>query len=279
MTESDQTYEELKIFANNIRRELIRIIGVSGSLSFSAIKEELNLTDGRLYFHLKKIESYTEKDEQNFYRLNDEGKRVSYQLFHEQESLFKDKNIQEEDKSIRFVERIAPSGIFYYFLGTKFRSLAELHILLIVVSWLFGLTENYEILSNTFRLESFFGGGALVNTMLSFAHWYLYIGIIILILVILKSKFNFLELSIGVIIGSIPYILYLIPVGIMYLAGTIIPDWGVILLKILYILCKIWSTILIAQGITITSKRNWYESFLIASVLILIDYVYLFIQI
>ncbi len=280
MTENDQSYAELKIFSNNIRRELIRVIGESGSQSFSSIKDELNLTDGRLYFHLKKIELYIEKDSQNFYRLNDEGKRISYLLFHEKDSLFTDKiKEEEEDKSISFIDRIAPSGIFYYFLGTKTRSLIELNIILIVICWLFGLTESYGLLTNSFRLESFFGGGALTNALFSIVHWYLYIGIIVLILVILKAKFDFLDLSIGVIIGSIPYLLFLIPVGIMFLVGTVIPDWGLILLRIVYVLCKIWSTILIAQAITIVSKRKSHESFIIASILIFLDYIYLFVQI
>ncbi len=279
MTEEDQSFIELKIFSNNIRRELIRIISDSGSLSFSAIKEELDLTDGRLYFHLKKIEPYIEKDNQNYYRLNEEGKRVSFQLFHEKETLFMEKSDQEEDKSITFIDRIAPSRIFYYFLGTKTRSLLELNIILIVICWLFGLTEAYGLLVNSFRLETFFGGGAIVNTLLSVAHWYIYIGIITLILVILKSKFNFLELSIGVLLGTIPYLLYLIPVGIMFLVGIVIPDWGQILLRILYVICNLWSTMLIAQAITISAKRKWHESFIIASVLMFLDYIYLFVQI
>ncbi|MCE7742900.1 MAG: helix-turn-helix transcriptional regulator [Candidatus Heimdallarchaeota archaeon] len=278
MTEDDQSYIELKIFSNNIRRELVRVIGESGSISFSSIKEELDLTDGRLYFHLKKIDPYIEKDNQNFYRLNEEGKRISFLLFHEKEALFTDKAEQEEDKTIGFVDRVAPSGIFYYFLGTKTRSMIELNIVLLVICWLFGLTEAYGLLSNSFRLESFFGGGAIVNTLLSIAHWYIYIGIIALILVILKTKFDFFELSIGVLIGTIPYLLYLIPVGIMFLVGTEIPEWGQILIRILYVLCKVWSTILIAQAITITSKRKWHESFIIASILMFLDYVYLFIQ-
>ena len=278
MTEDDTTYIELKIFSNPVRRELIRIIGVSGSISFSSIKEELNLTDGRLYFHLKKVESYTEKDSQNFYRLNKEGKRVSFLLFHDKDTLFVEKAEEEKDQTISFIERVAPSGIFYYFLGTKTRSLIELNIVLIVISWLFGLTEEYGVLSNSFRLESFFGGGAIINTLFSIAHWYIYIGLITLILLILKAKFNFAELSIGVLLGTIPYLIYLLPVGIMYLVGTIIPDWAIILLRILYLLCKIWSTIIIAQAITMTSKRKWHESFIIASVLIFLDYIYLFIQ-
>ena len=279
MNENDQSYIELKIFSNNVRRELVKVIGTSGSISFSSIKDELNLTDGRLYFHLKKIEQYIEKDSQNFYRLNDEGKRVSYLLFHETEALFTEKIEKEEDKAINFIDKIAPSGIFYFFLGTKTRSLIELHIVLIVICWLFGLTEAYGLLSNSFRLESFFGGGAIVNTLLSLAHWYIYIGIIALILIFLKAKFNFFDLSIGVLIGTIPYFLYLIPVGIMFLVGTVIPDWGIILLRILYVLCRIWSTILITQAITIIAKRKGYESFIIASLLIFLDYIYLFVQI
>ena len=276
MMESEDTpFMELKIFSNEIRRELVRVIGESGSISFSMLKDELVLTDGRLYFHLKKIDNYIEKDEQNYYRLNEEGKRIVFQLFHEKDTLIKDKELEtEEDKSINFLKFIAPSGMFYYLLGTKVRSFIELHILLLVICWLFGVTN-----SRFSPIESIFGGGAIVNSLISFAHWYVYLGIISLILWIRKVKFNYFEITISVLTGLIPYILYLIPVGILSLVGVIIPQWGTILLTILFIICKLWSTLLIAQGITITTKRQNYESILIAASLILLDYIYLLITV
>jgi hypothetical protein len=273
MEPEEKSFEELKIFSNNVRRELIRVIGDSGSISFSLLKDELELTDGRLYFHLKKLEGYIEKDQQNFYRLNEEGKRVVFQLFHEKEGLIKDKSIEtEEDKSINFLRFLAPSGIYYYLLGTKVRSFIELHILLLVICWLFGVTN-----SRFSPIESIFGGGAIVNSLISLAHWYVYLGIISLILWILRTKFNYFEITISVFVGIVPYIIYLIPVGILSLVGVTIPQWGSILLTILLIICKLWSTLIIAQGITITTKRQTYESILIAASLLLLDYVYLLV--
>jgi len=275
MEDNDDTFGELKIFSNTIRRELVRVIGESGSISFSMLKDELTLTDGRLFFHLKKIENYLERDEQKYYRLNEEGKRINFQLFHDKEVLISDIVAgSEEDKSISFLNLITPSGMFYYFLGTKTRSFIELHILLLVICWLFGVTN-----SRFSSIESIFGGGAIVNSLISIAHWYVYLGLIALLLWILKTKFDYFELSISVLIGLIPYILYLIPVGIIFLVGVTVPQWGSILLTILFIICKIWSTLLIAQGITITAKRKNYESILIAASLILLDYIYLLVTV
>ncbi|MHA1203253.1 MAG: hypothetical protein ACTSQ4_12140, partial [Candidatus Heimdallarchaeaceae archaeon] len=87
--------------------------------------------------------------------------------------------------------------------------------------------------------------------------------------------FNFVDLIITVLVGILPYLIYLIPAGIFFLVLTNTPIWVDVILTISLIACKIWSILLITSGISIISKCKKYHALLIASSLILIDYIYI----
>ncbi len=172
------------------------------------------------------------------------------------------------------LDKIAFPDIFYYFLGDTLRSLIELNIFLIVVAWLFGVSNSYFS-----SIEGIFIGGALINGMISVVHWYLYLLIIVLLLKILKRKITFKELWIGVFTGIIPYIFYIVPVGIIYYTGITIDPWLNILLNIIFALCKIISTLFVAQGIFLSTNSKHYQAIIIACTLIFLDYIYLIVTI
>ena len=271
MEEPVKTYAKMKIFANKTRQSIIEVIAKAGSISFTLLKEELDLTDGRLFFHLKKLDPYLEKDAQKHYRLNEEGKKAYNEIFHTTIDLLTKEEF-EEDSNIKFLDKIAPPNIFYYLMGSKTRSLVELGILVLLLSWLFGITG-----SNFSPIEDLFLGGAVIHTIISILHWLLYFGLIIAIISILRYPYDVLELLIVVLTGILPYFVYLLPLGIAFAINPVIPTWLDIILQIIFIICKIWSTLIIAQGLTITAKVKSYQSIIIASSFILIDYVYLLI--
>ncbi|MHA1446981.1 MAG: hypothetical protein ACTSSN_09840 [Candidatus Heimdallarchaeaceae archaeon] len=91
----------------------------------------------------------------------------------------------------------------------------------------------------------------------------------------MKKQFNSVDLSIAVLAGLLPYLIYLIPAGILFLVFTNTPIWVDIILMILLTACKIWSILLTTGGISIISKCKKFHALLIASSLILIDYIYL----
>ena len=269
--ESDkQKLAEMKTFASEVRREILAYISASGSISYSELKEDLSLSDGGLYYHLKMMRNYLERDDQNFYRLNDNGKRISNTLFHEQEYVFEKKQIDQKDSSQMIIGRLTSSNIVYYFISTKTRSFIELNVVLILVAWLFSVTN-----STFSSIATLFHGGTIINAVISLIHWYLYSILILVILKLMKKQFNSVDLIVAVLAGILPYLIYLIPAGIFFLVLTNTPIWVEIILTILLIACKIWSILLITGGISIISKCKKIHALLITSSLILIDYIYL----
>lgn len=269
MSSLDTSTEHMKALSNPIRQGILKIVSEQGSISFTALKDELSLTDGSLYYHIKNLNEFLEKDEQNFYRLSDFGKETV--------NVIKGSPIvelEEKSKITRIFEKVGLSQLFYYLFGDPIRSLIEMNLLLIVFAWMFGVSG-----SHFSAIEIIFTGGAIVNSIISFAHWYLYLLIIFIILKILKKDFEFKELWIGVFIGIIPYFIYMIPVTIIYFTAITVPIWANILLNIVFAVCKIWSTLFVAQGIRLASKCKEYQSVIIACTLIFIDYLYLVIVI
>jgi len=270
MERNRKKFAEMKIFASEIRREILGYMSSEGSISYTQLKEDLSLSDGVLYYHLKMMKNYLEKDEQNFYRLNDNGKGIYNELFHEQEYVIEKKPIKEKRKFLLIMERFTTSNMVYYLLSSRVRSVIELNAVLIIVAWLFAITNN------TFSsIATLFYEGIIINALVALIHWFLYYVIIAMILKLMKKEFKIIDLVIAVLLGTIPYLIYLIPAGIFFLVYTITPIWVEISLQILLIGCKIWSIFLIAGGISIISNCKKLHALLISSVLILVDYIYL----
>lgn len=290
----ENKFKALEVFANVTRRKIFLTIAKQGAMSFTALRDELNLTDGRLYFHVKKLDSFITKDEQKFYKLNSKGKEIYNRLFAGVKTYTQSTSIDQEkstdadssilsrvdvtadhhielkdDMEIGFLTSLAPSNLFYFLLGTKTRTTIELSLLAIVVCWLFGVTHSYFSL-----IETLFVGGAITNIIVSFMHWLVYYGIIVFSLTILGKKPKFHDLFIVLLIGIMPYSIFLIPKALFYFLTLSIPVWGDLLLTILFIFCKTWSVLLIAQGIVITANARPHQAIIISSLLILLDYGY-----
>ncbi len=257
----------LKVLSNPIRQRILNLVAEQGSISFTSIKEELILTDGSLFYHLKSLTELLEKDGQNFYKLSDHGKIVVDTIIHKV-------SVPEtiEEKKEWFIDKITFPDLFYFFFGDPSRSLIELNVLLLITAWLFGVSNSYFS-----SIESILTGGAIVNGIISIIHWYLYLFIIFISLKIMKVEYKFKELWIGVFVGIIPYFVYLIPTGILHYTNTSTDNWIGIILSIIFIICKIYSTIFVIQGINMSTKIKKYQSVMLALSLIIIDYIYLMI--
>jgi len=263
----EESTEEMRILSNPIRQRILKLILNQGSVSFTSLKEELELTDGSLFYHIKMLNEYMQKDQQNFYQLNDKGKIVVDSLIHKQVI-----QTVEVKKTTWFLDKITFPDMFYYFFSDPLRSLIEFNLLLIIIAWLFGVS-NTQFSS----IESILEGGAIVNAIISFIHWYFYLLIIVVVVKVLKSEINFKELWIGVFAGLLPYFVYLIPTAIIYYTNTTIYPWLGILMNVIFSICKIYSTILVAQGINLSTGIKRYQALIVASILIIIDYIYLMI--
>ncbi len=294
----ENKFKALEVFANVTRRNIFIAIAKQGAMSFTALRDELNLTDGRLYFHLKKLDAFITKDEQKFYKLNGKGKEIYNRLFARVKTYTQSTSIEQEkssdvdsslltqmdgtvdqhiepedDTDIGFLTPLAPTNLFYFLLGTKTRTTIELSMLAIVICWLFGVTHSYFSV-----IETLFAGGAITNILVSFMHWLVYYGIIVFSLTILSKKPKYHDLFIVLLIGIMPYSIFLIPKALFSFLLIDVPIWYDLLLRILYIFCKIWSILLIAQGIVITTNARPHQSLIISSLLILLDYSYVIFQ-
>ncbi len=273
MDKDIQKLDEMKIFSSDVRREILAHISDSGSISYTELKEIASISDGGLYYHLKMMKKYLERDEQNYYRLNVEGKRAYNSLFHEKDYFIEPRDKEEKKSTRSLFDRLATSNMVYYFLSTRTRSIIELNVVLIIVAWLFGVTNH------TFSsMAASFQHGIILNTLISIAHWYLLYVVILVILKLFKQDFNALDLLIAVLLGTFPYLLFLIPAGIFFLVFTNALLWVDIVLTVLLIVCKICSILLITGGISIISKCNKFYALIITSSLIVIDYIYIVIR-
>ncbi|MHA1224615.1 MAG: hypothetical protein ACTSP3_15435, partial [Candidatus Heimdallarchaeaceae archaeon] len=68
---------------------------------------------------------------------------------------------------------------------------------LIVTAWLFGVSNNYFS-----SIEQIFSGGAIINGLISFLHWYLYLSLIFFALKALKIEFKVKELWVAIFTGN-----------------------------------------------------------------------------
>ncbi|MHA1686253.1 MAG: DUF7347 domain-containing protein [Candidatus Heimdallarchaeaceae archaeon] len=270
MSFAEATTKEMKVFANPLRLQILQTIASAGSISFTELRDELQLTDGSLYYHLKMLAKYIEKDEQNFYRLNGEGRAILNRLVHKISKL---EVSQSTQSSKQFLNVLGVSQLHYYLLGDRVRSLIELHSLLFIIAWLFGVTYNYFS-----AFETIFTGGAIVNALISVVHWYFYLLLIYLLLKTFKRPVHFIELWIVVLVGILPYLLYLLPVGLVYYLNIALSPAVAIVLNILFFVCKFWSTLIVAKGISLASDISEAQGLLIAIVLIILDYFYLLIS-
>ncbi|MHA1346639.1 MAG: winged helix-turn-helix domain-containing protein [Candidatus Heimdallarchaeaceae archaeon] len=257
----------LKILSNPIRQGILKLVAEQGSISFTSLKEELSLTDGSLFYHLKNLTELLEKDGQNFYKLSEQGKIVTDTLIHKVAV----PEIVEEKKDW-FIDKITFPELFYFFIGDPTRSLIELNILLLITAWLFGVSN-----SHFSSIETILSGGAIINGIISIIHWYLYLFIIFISLKVMKVEYRFKELWIGVFVGIIPYFVYLIPTGILHYTNTVTDNWIGVILSTLFVMCKIYSTMFVIQGINMSTKSKKYQSVILAIMLIAIDYIYLMI--
>ncbi len=288
--EEKETIEQMKVFSSPLRRDIFKTIA-QGNISFTSLREVLSLTDGRLFFHLKKLDSYIEKDQQNFYCLTEKGKVAYNSLFQshhynhlltneqtqkgitEDTSHFKEETNSLDKQDTSFLDKILKPDFYFYLFGTKTRSLLELHIVLILIAWLFAISDTHF---STF--ETIIPGSIFINFILSLFHWYFYFLIFIVVLKLLKIKFDSLLVGIAVLTGLIPYILYLLPIAtIFYLKLALSLFWETIIL-ILFIVVKVFSLVVMSQGVRIASYCKFYQAFLISLSLVFVDYIYLVVS-
>jgi hypothetical protein len=122
-----------------IRREILELLQVRGSLSSSELKELLNIGPGKLYYHLENLGGLIEQDENQRYKLSEKGKEA-YQLLISSEVL----QVEDEIVTVRpltgFLSAVKMAFLFDPLLSSVYekpaRHIPESVILLLFGGWL-----------------------------------------------------------------------------------------------------------------------------------------------
>lgn len=93
--------KSLRILKHPVRKRIIELLGTRENMSFTELKNEMNLPVGTLYYHLDVLRGYVLQDEERRYFLSGDGKKL-YGL------------LASYDSSTRNVERtiFVPSWFF-----------------------------------------------------------------------------------------------------------------------------------------------------------------------
>lgn len=121
-----------------VRRRIVELLEVRGTLGSSELKELLNIGPGKLYYHLENLGGLVEQDEERRYRLSKEGKEA-YQLLITGETL----PVKEKATPMplpRFLNAVKSAFLFNWLLPHLYenpvRHIPESVILLLVGDWL-----------------------------------------------------------------------------------------------------------------------------------------------
>ncbi len=102
-----KTVEFFKVLSHEIRAEIISLLHENIEMSYTEILHTLNLEEGNLNFHLRKMKAFVELTEKKNYRLSEYGK-ITYSMLQEVDArLWKDaKEIIKTDGNKTFSAQI-----------------------------------------------------------------------------------------------------------------------------------------------------------------------------
>jgi len=122
-----------------IRREIVELLRVRGSLSSSELKELLNIGPGKLYYHLENLGGLIEQDENQKYKLSEKG-REAYQLLISSEVLPVEDEVITAGPLTSFLNIAKAAFLFDPLLSSVYekpaRHIPESVILLLFGGWL-----------------------------------------------------------------------------------------------------------------------------------------------
>lgn len=126
-------------FNHPIRREIVKLLSIRGTLGATEFKELLNIGPGKLYYHLENLGTLIEQDKERKYKLSREGKEA-YRLFISGETLTVKDRTEASGKPSLFLNVIktvfVPSSLLSYLYESPVRHIPEVVVLLLFGGWL-----------------------------------------------------------------------------------------------------------------------------------------------
>jgi len=184
MTESEIS-RFYTVLGHPLRRSIIKIIGETGSASFTDLKEKLDVSVGTLYYNIDLMEGLVGQDESKRYILTHKGK-IAYRLLIESEEKLVSLGVQAEKRRgwSRFLVRaLTLRGLFSYLYESPKLSLPSAAIILAYGVWvthqanlypLIFLYTQTPVLPRSFTPLLFMAGWIVVNVLGNLVPFILY---------------------------------------------------------------------------------------------------------
>ncbi|MHA1610452.1 MAG: winged helix-turn-helix domain-containing protein [Promethearchaeota archaeon] len=276
--ETESGKEELLYLAlgHEVRRSMLKIIGTQGFVGFSALKNQLKVSTGTIYHHLKILADLITQDKQKKYHLSPLGMHAYRML---QQNLDSIGSVQTEkkllmDRSIRKLSNIGLlKPVFRFFIQNFRRSVffaSGIVFLVALLSAIFGVQAFLNIyLPLTPQMEIFLLGHPIIQ-FVSVIVGYCALFLIIegLSRLLFHKKDNSGRLFIMISISFIPLIVYILIIGILR-SLPIGSDAFLIISRVFLILFQVWVTILLAYCISAVKYVKFERGLIIV---IFIDY-------
>jgi len=187
--DAHMTESEISLFytvlGHPLRRSIIKVIGETGSASFTDLKETLGVSVGTLYYNIDLMEGLVGQDESKRYVLTHKGK-IAYRLLVESEEKLVSLGVEAEKRRgwSRFLVRaLTLRGLFSYLYESPKLSLPSAAIILVYGMWITHHADLYPLIflyTQTPVLPQFFtpllfmGGWIVVNVLGNLVPFILY---------------------------------------------------------------------------------------------------------
>jgi len=173
------------VLGHPLRRSMIKIIGETGSASFTDLRTRLKVSVGTLYYNIDLMEGLVAQDESKRYILTSQGK-IAYQLLVESEEKLVSLGVEAERRSawLKSLTRVfAMRGLFSYLYESPKLSLPSAVTIVVYGMWityqaqLFPIIVLYSerpMLPVHYIPVLFIGGWIIINILGNFIPFVLY---------------------------------------------------------------------------------------------------------
>lgn len=275
-----QRDELYKVLRHPIREKIIILLHNRGSMSYSELKNELNIEPGKLYYHLGILKNLVSQDKDKRYFLTDLGE-YAYTLL--TSSSVSDEFIPLLRKGFRgrFFLFLSGEPLIRYLYNVPHRHLVESLLIVLFGSWIVSRVKlnpvllfllKYPFKSMPFSYLVSFKGSTLIIVSFIINFIVVYSLSILLSALIFKKYAGNLSLFVGVSVSYIPLILYAIFQLVFREFAINPPLWAD---NILFIFMQSWCMCILSSAIALSKNLSFWKAVLIVLVIVYINVFYI----
>ena len=250
------------VLSNEDRLKLFKLIVEKGPLTFSEIKNAIGMTDGKLFYHLKKLDLFITKDGAGRYIASDKGIQVANKA-----GIEKTLQPRMEFKPFmkKFIYTTGMEDVFSYLMHEPRRTLFELLLTILIAGYISGNTRYIVVMGGLYRMKTTLG----VMFSMSIVLLSVFLSAIILKFIldlffeITFKKYSFTTLLIVVMFSYIPQYIFLLIVGILDGMHVSIEPFDFVLQFGLSLVVVLWSFIILTAALSVILEQDIEKSMLV----------------